>query len=771
MATTDTTQSSPISNFIDYFTSIKPYHSKILEVVQKYNFYDSVVVNVEEEFFRQLNWANTPLCNGVGFGLTFDDCCGYDANECCTLGNCVTDGSNFNNLTDVYSYPVQSVYAAGGEVYISGDKTYDTTFQIKKVFSATNFSVAGDITDYLGRENIFEIIPYNTYKYTTNGVNTFSFTGDLTAQFIQEKRFYVYGTGYNDGVYNLTSTTYNKATNTTQVIVLESMVPNKAGFVLLETSSKNLGFYTVSNFQFNGTDTVVTVTSSQKALVLEALSPSIRFKTGYIENRIVSLNNNDTDNNGTWQVSQSNYNPTTNKTQVILRNALTDDTGAVGTLDLMLRLTPADYVADTACQPPKEANVSVNFTEVLTIRGGYRPSPTPTSTPTVTPTMTATVTQTVTATATVTPTATPTRTVTPTPSISVSATPSPTPTPTRTRTPSPSVTPSPTSAPLSASLSTGAVNGAASGGCGPTIVYSGIVTANTSGGCGGYSWTWQFTSGDNTIAPTSPNGQSTQFYKNTPNDGANHQANYQCVVRDACGNQVIATNVLVSMVNGQGSCIPLSFQVKDCDPGSSLYGQVSSPSGLVSACTAGGSCYYHGSTYGVSPSTLLPVYYGTNYSGVLLPASRQPQYCDGNTWVNTPGVMIAGGSGVYTMTISNPRFTCFRLIGAGQIAHNIGIMVGGSGDKTSASDSMVMRLQGDNTTWIPSKTTLNVPYNGALGVYGPIFVLVSNENYPDYQAKLVADVLISDSAGATISTSLQIPIIRAVDSTLGNYAC
>jgi hypothetical protein len=771
-ASTSISANDPITSFEDYFNSIKPYHSKILEIVQKYNFYDNVVVNVDDSIFNAITWANRPLCLPVGYGLTWDDCCGFDADECCTLGNCVTDGTIYDNLTDVYSNAIQSVYAAGGEVTINGNLTYDMTFPLKKVFSASTLTVSGDITPYLSREPIFQIIPKTTVAFTLNGVNTITVPGNLTTQFVNDIHFYVYGTGYNDGVYTVASATYNAQANTTSVAVYETMVPNKPGTVLLKTSSRNLGFYTVSNFIFNGTDTVITVNTTQKGLTLENATPSLLFKTGYLQNRIVSVNNNDVNNNGQYPISTSTYNPSTNTTTVILKNGLQDDTAAVGTLDLMLRLDPTDYVADSACLPPQEANVSVNFSELLVIQGGYRPSPTPTPTMTITPTPTATSTPTPTLTATATSTVTPTRTATPTPSTSLSPTPTetrtPTPTPTRTLTP----TPSPSNPALAASLSAGSVSGVASATCGPQEVYSNAVSAGASHGCGSYTYDWVYVSGDGSIQAVSPTAAATYFQRYTPNDGNTYTAVFECIVRDACGNQVNTGEVTVSMRNSQGNCAPLSFQVKDCDPSSSQYGQISSPSVLTSACTAGPGCFYPGSAYGINGATGLPEYFGvTAPNGVLLPASREPQYCDGNTWVNTPGLIISGGSGVYTVTISNPTFTCFRLNGAGQIAHIIGLMTGGNGSKASAADSLTLTLQSNNTDWLANKSSLNVEYNSALGVYGPLFMLVSADNYPSYQAKLTYDVLISDSTGDSISTTLTVPLYRAGDNSLGNYQC
>ena len=79
----------PIDSFIKYFGDIKPYHTKILEVVEQYVFREEINVAIEETYNLEVTLENDPLCKGVGFGLNFDNDCGFDALECCDLFECM----------------------------------------------------------------------------------------------------------------------------------------------------------------------------------------------------------------------------------------------------------------------------------------------------------------------------------------------------------------------------------------------------------------------------------------------------------------------------------------------------------------------------------------------------------------------------------------------------------------------------------------------------------------------------------------------------------
>jgi hypothetical protein len=69
----------PIDSFVKYFLDIKPYHTKILEVVERYEFAETIEVDIKEKFDLLHTFANNPLCKGVGYGLDFDDECGFSA--------------------------------------------------------------------------------------------------------------------------------------------------------------------------------------------------------------------------------------------------------------------------------------------------------------------------------------------------------------------------------------------------------------------------------------------------------------------------------------------------------------------------------------------------------------------------------------------------------------------------------------------------------------------------------------------------------------------
>lgn len=444
----------PIDAFIEYFQDVKPYHAKILEVVEKYNFSDSIVVDIDEDFHAKINWSTDPLCRPVGFGVEWDDeICGYDSTECCHLGNCTTSDDTFANLSPTTDALINSISAAEGLITVAGNYSYDNTFQIKRVLGSNSISIAGDKTSFFTTQPIFFVVPFNTIPYLINSVNSLSLTGNYAQQFIAKRTFEIFGSKQNDKKYNVVSATYTQASNLTTVIVAEKMAINDMGSILLASSSINNGLYTVSNAVFNGADTVITVNESVKKFASESVPTSILLKTGYLQNRVVEITNNIAVNNGQYIVVDSDYDYLNNRTNVWIRNALQGDTAALGDLVLQVHLNAVDYLADTKCNPPQEQNLSVNFSEKLVIMGGYKPSitptPSPTPTPTVTPTVTATVTitPTLTITPTVTPTVTATVTITPTMTVTPTVTATITPTITRTITPTASVTPSITASP------------------------------------------------------------------------------------------------------------------------------------------------------------------------------------------------------------------------------------------------------------------------------------------------------------------------------------
>jgi hypothetical protein len=717
------TKKRPIDAFTEYFSEVKPYHAKILEIVEKYNFYDSVVVNATENIVNNVILANTPLCRPVGFGLDWDDgCeggCGFDALECCSLGTCATTPNTFLNLSPTISVPIQSITASTGDIYVLGNVTYDKTFQIKKIINQNSFSVAGDQTYYFNLEPIFTVIPFTTINYTTNATNSIVISGNYASQFTQRQRFQIYGSNYSDGNYNVISSIYSLALNSTTIIVAQMLIPNDAGTILVQSSTLNNGVFQVNNASFNGSDTIVNLNTTNRKLVSENINASVLFKTGFIPNRVVSLENYAGDN-GNYLIVGKKFDPATNQTDISIANTLTYDLSLAQTLALsegssmiqssmvqpssapnlvlQIKLALADYSADLLCNPPNENNVSVNFGENLKIIGGFVPSPTPTPsvtpTPSITPTLTTT--PTVTTTATVTPTftatVTPTLTRTVTPTISITGTPAVTQTTTPTQTPPVTHTSTPTQT--------------------PPVTHT------------------------STPSPT-PAASPTPAVSQTP-------------------------------------FTALSYYVIDGDPRSAVYkknfGKVGT---IILATTAGGQgSEYRGAPFSVDPTTTNVVNCSYSTNGTAMPTSRPPQYEDNNAHTNMPVIFPTGGSGNYTVTVSAPNVTCIKQSYASSPSA-LGIVQATADAQTTISTYCGNAIMAYNTGSVysagPSK---NLIKNGYYNGFGPIFGMVGCCPTADFQLGATFSVTIKDNVtGLTLVIPGVMAIDRSADGGQGPYGC
>ena len=366
------TKKRPIDAFKEYFLEVKPYHSKILEIVEKYNFHDDVVVNIDDSLNVEWDWANTPLCKPVGFGLEWDEECGFDPLECCQLGTCPPTVENFDKLTPVTSHEILEVDAEQGRIVLSGHLNYDTMFPIKRKLSNTNnkFSVSGDISAYM--QSTFAIVPYATLSYMSNTHHNIMISDNHAINISNQKTFRIQGSDTNDGIYHVKSSSYTQQTNTTTVKVYEPLnIAPVTGNILVRSSGTNNGVYTLSDYTSNNSETIITVAGTRK-LGADIHKSSILFKNGYISGRAIRISNNSSNNNGDYIILESNYDNSTNTTEIILTGNLTDNANG-GTVSLLIDLDKDRFLKDLSCSPPKETNVSINFSEVLVI-GTYDPA-------------------------------------------------------------------------------------------------------------------------------------------------------------------------------------------------------------------------------------------------------------------------------------------------------------------------------------------------------------------------------------------------------------
>jgi len=209
---------SPIDAFVSFFKDVKPYHTKLLEIVQRYNFNETIDVLTSESLFRNITFANTPLCKPAGFGVDFDDECGFDNDECCDLFQCLGGyGVIYDNSDLLISAPLQSVNAVNDTITLSGDYTYDTKINIKSVPDNKTIVVTGDLQSLFQINNLFLIVPAQVFPIVTTSANQITISGNHVVNITAQGRIRLYGAAENTGKYDVVVASYLSATNQTVV--------------------------------------------------------------------------------------------------------------------------------------------------------------------------------------------------------------------------------------------------------------------------------------------------------------------------------------------------------------------------------------------------------------------------------------------------------------------------------------------------------------------------------------------------------------------------
>lgn len=457
----------PIDSFIKYFGDIKPYHTKILEIVEQYVFREEINVEFEETPSFEITLANDPLCKGVGFGLNFDDDCGFDALDCCDLFECIGGfGLIFDNSDLLVTLPVTSIAGEAAQIVVPGSHLYDTYLNIKSIPNLGNIIVAGDQSAYFTTHEMFWVVRKNSYTMLTASGTSLTIAGDHTEQLLAKINIEIQNAGANDGFYGVLAATF--AGGNTTVTLNRTLPASTLGSILVDSSTKNNGVYQIDGFSIVGGDTILELTPDTQARLIDSevdnVHGAIQLRTGFIPNRKVWIENDASSaNNGEWKITQAWYDTVQQATVLVVDGTLVDSTFAGTTINIYGYETGAGYDGLNECSEPKPFNINAAISERLTITIFDLPGPTitptrtvtPTPTPSVTPTFTPTATVTPTVTATVTPTltmtptltTTPTPTITPTVTITMTASVTPSVTATLTPTPTATLTPTPTPTP------------------------------------------------------------------------------------------------------------------------------------------------------------------------------------------------------------------------------------------------------------------------------------------------------------------------------------
>lgn len=395
----------PLDAFVQYFLDVKPYHTKLLEVLEVYNFYDTINVSISESVIKDIIFQNKPLCNATGWGVDWDDACGFDAISCCDLFDCIGGyGLIYDNSNLLVTANIITT-TTDGTVTVPGNYSYDLKLPIKAILSATQFTVAGDFRTYFDTFNVFLVIPRHIYPINSILVKGFTVVGDISSEVVARKTFTVYGSSGNDAIYDVNTAVYTPSTNLTTINTVQTTSNlSGSGFIQIVSSNKNNGVYQVDGTaSFNGVDTIITVNSGTKqfGIINEATHGSVQFRSGLIYPRHITLAGSSSNNDGDYRIMQSVYNYNSNTTTLTV-SALIPDISTTGTVNLYGYEFEPGFDAEIECSVPKPSDIHmvlserlviniipvvtatpvVSVTPTATTSGTPLPTPTPTNSPT-----------------------------------------------------------------------------------------------------------------------------------------------------------------------------------------------------------------------------------------------------------------------------------------------------------------------------------------------------------------------------------------------------
>lgn len=390
-----TTTIRPIDAFVKYFLDVKPYHTKLLEVIERYKFSETVNVQIEEAVFTTASYINKPLCRQVGWGLVFDEC-GFSNDSCCDLFQCLGGyGIIWDNSELVASYPITGLDLVADEILIDGDLTFDRRLEILQVRDNA-VVLKGDQSNYFLSHRLFLIAPFNVYSILSFTSKTLTLSGNLANELLTKQEFRISGTRGLDGMFGVSDAVYDQLQDHTVLTIAGNRVLSgtlAGGYIETETQARNQGFYQVKDVVVEFGNTVVTLRDGTHfPAPSTSNNGSLQLRTGLMAPRHVWLRDSQPGGDVMieYRVADEYYNITTNKTHVVLAEFLARDDMEFNPTEARIYgyMNAAGFDGDEECDRPKPTNIHTVFGENLRItivEPGLPPTPTPTPTPSPTP--------------------------------------------------------------------------------------------------------------------------------------------------------------------------------------------------------------------------------------------------------------------------------------------------------------------------------------------------------------------------------------------------
>lgn len=230
--TSNIKQLDPVQGLVDYVLDVKPFHTKIVEVLVEYVYEEALATTVGDllELDIGIQYPATPVgeleCLGAYDTLPWD-----------------SDGT-YPVVAPNASIPFEQ-YPAINPGTNSMIFPGDVTRELKTGNTVYIFSAVEDFT------NVTPIADILTSA--SPSLNAFTVAGNYTPFYTAGLQFVVYGTFGNDGTYtvDVAGSTFDGFDTTIPVVepILDPLVVGSIG--LIETAGPHTGYYTISNTEFS----------------------------------------------------------------------------------------------------------------------------------------------------------------------------------------------------------------------------------------------------------------------------------------------------------------------------------------------------------------------------------------------------------------------------------------------------------------------------------------------------------------------------------------
>lgn len=128
---------------VKLFNTIKPFHTQVLEVVERYVFEEKIIGRVTDSMQLKVTYRPKPDCDGEGWGTYYDNTfCGYDASKCCEPFNCTGGfGIVWDNTSIFASRQIVEIDDAANAFVLDGNVATDIYLPIARYMNIRTIRV------------------------------------------------------------------------------------------------------------------------------------------------------------------------------------------------------------------------------------------------------------------------------------------------------------------------------------------------------------------------------------------------------------------------------------------------------------------------------------------------------------------------------------------------------------------------------------------------------------------------------------------------------